>query len=327
MTIPCPSRFLLLLSLLQMLSINPGISEIYLTSRKTTFPLNEKLDFLAPRGCSFGYYPEFRMTETMKTFRMEFCDVKELSKEMFQKVRKLEYLAIDHNGIESFEEEAFVHLLQMKHLNASDNSLNHFNAEWFILNKKLEVLEFSRNKFQRIPGKAFAGLSELQVVNFDYNEIDYIEPGSFTGINNLAHLGLRNNKLKSIRAEIFPNQVRIEYLLIGGNYLNFLPNQLMERVSHGRILMDINPWKCSCMENIYFWLFRTHAVMEQDTLCSREDVPVCASQRIFSSSCQESVDEGLTRRFIKALTKLSTPIEERCTRLLYFNQLEGWSFD
>lgn len=226
-------------------------------------------------------------------------------------------LRFHNNKIDVIENEAFTNLTNLKRVYGGNNKLEYWNREWFGDSKALEIMDFQFNKIRTIPRKAFESLSELKQLYFDYNEIQTIQAEAFKGLRYLNYLGLRNNRLKEIKEDIFPNKLTIRTLLISANYLNYVSNEVLKKISVKEILMDYNPWKCSCLDRIHYWIHTSNATLKKNENCYRGmTVPVCAVPKVYSQSCLEYVDEELTERYLSVLRNLpKDSANESCARL------------
>lgn len=133
--------------------------------------------------------------------------------------------------------------------------------------------------------------------------------------NLIRYLGLNYNRLTQINADIFPNYIKIMSIGIRANYLNFLPNEIFQKVTVDEISVDYNPWKCPCLDRIKFWLYSTNGTMKIYKICTGGSVPVCSYASSFSQSCFEVVDSELTQRYIKYLRGVNPPLQDTCARL------------
>ncbi|KAG5881400.1 hypothetical protein JTB14_012016 [Gonioctena quinquepunctata] len=174
-------------------------------------------------------------------------------------------------------------------------------------------MRFSYNTIGTIPKKAFGSLKKLKKINFEYNEISTIETGAFEGLNTLELVNLSHNRLKIINEDIFPNPISISRLEINANYLNFLSNELLRKLTVGTFLIDSNPWKCSCLDRIYYWMFTTNVTLGIE-YCLSDSFPVCASPTTYSQSCLENIDDDLTERYIDELKNLQDKGLDWCPR-------------
>lgn len=236
---------------------------------------------------------------------------------VFNAVPQLEILRFHNNKVDVIENGAFVNLTSLKRVYGSRNRLEYWNREWFGDSRALEIMDFQENKIRTIPRRAFESMPKLRQIYFDYNEIETVQENAFERLTYLEYLGLRNNRLKKIDVNVFPNKLKIRSLLISANYLNYLSNEVLGKISVSDIVMDYNPWKCSCLFRIYYWIHTANATLRSDRNCFGDaTVPVCAVPKVDAQACLEYVDEELTERYLAELRRLpETSLNAGCARL------------
>lgn len=229
----------------------------------------------------------------------------------------MEVLRLHNNKIDVIENEAFTNLTSLKRVYGSHNELEYWNREWFGDSRVLEIMDFQVNKIRTIPRRAFASMPKLRQIYFDFNEIQTIQADAFKGLRYLEYLGLRNNRLKEIKEDIFPNTLKIRTLLISANYLNFIANEVLRKISVKDIVMDYNPWKCSCLDRIHYWIHISNATLRKNYGCYEGiNAPVCAVPKAYSQTCLEYVDDDLTQTYLRVLRSLSSDEKNQmCARL------------
>ncbi|CAG9820407.1 unnamed protein product [Phaedon cochleariae] len=234
---------------------------------------------------------------------------------VFNIIPSITTLLLNGNKIDFIASGSFSNLEKLDTINLSDNSLMVWNAEWFENCKALRIMDFSNNKIPNIPRRAFAELPRLKNISFENNEITTIQTDSFRNLENLTSLNLAHNRLTIIDEKAFPNSIYIHTLRIHSNYLNYLPNQLLRKLSVREIFLDYNPWKCSCLDVLNYWMFFTNARPQMVPGCKSPFAPICAVSRRYTKTCRESVEEDLTLRYIGLLNSLPQPLGKRCARL------------
>lgn len=227
-------------------------------------------------------------------------------------------LRIHHNLLDQIANDAFANLTHLKKIYGSNNQLEYWNREWFSDSRALEIMDFQNNKIRLLPRRAFEAMPKLKQIYFDDNEIRTIQADAFKGLTYLEYLGLRNNRLKEINENIFPNKLKVRTMLISANYLNYLENEVLKKVSVKEIELEFNPWKCSCLDRIYYWLYKTNATKRHSKACFEgKSAPECAVPKTYSHTCLEYVDDELTQRYIKVLKDIaSLPRDHGCAQLL-----------
>ncbi|XP_030748835.1 leucine-rich repeat transmembrane neuronal protein 2-like [Sitophilus oryzae] len=254
----------------------------------------------------------FRNVPRLKNVQISYGNVKEIPRGAFEELPAMELLRIHNNQIDVIEDLAFANLVSLKSIQADSNKLEHWNREWFTNTTKLEIMNFQNNKIRTIPRRAFASLTNLRQIHFDHNEISIIHENAFEGIEYLVYLGLRSNRLKEIKLDMFPNQIRIKSLLLDSNYLNFLANEVLNKISAKDVTLDNNPWKCPCLDRIAYWVYKNNGTIRASSECAGGRIPVCAYPSTFSQTCLEHVDEDVTKKYLKNLKSLDPPLPEYC---------------
>lgn len=255
-----------------------------------------------------------RNVPRLKSFQISNGNLKEISREIFIAAPKLELLRINNNQIDLIADYAFSNLPSLKKIYVNNNELEHWNKEWFVNTTCLEIMNFQFNKIRTLPKMAFNFLRNLMQIYFDYNEIFTIQADAFKGLRNITHLGLRYNRLTAISENIFPNTIKIKSLVIDANYLNFLPNEVLNRIAVKELTIQGNPWKCPCLDRINGWVFKKKGVIKKSEMCTGDSIPDCAASKVFSTTCIETVDTELTKLFIQSLRNLSVPLGKYCAR-------------
>ncbi|KAJ8928186.1 hypothetical protein NQ314_019248 [Rhamnusium bicolor] len=233
----------------------------------------------------------------------------------FDLIPQLELLKLRHNEIRLIEDQSFYNLTNLKQIKLDNNKLEFWRREWFVNTTALEVMHFQFNKIKTIPKRAFVGFGKLRVIFFDNNDISEIQPDAFKEIRSLEYLGLGHNKLTVLEDYSFPNTLRIRAFVISGNYLNYLSNAVLKKLAAVEMVMDYNPWKCPCLERIYYWLYIKNGKIKIPDNCIGNNVPVCAAPSGFSDSCVDTVDSELTQRYLSTLKNISPAVDQNCFRL------------
>ncbi|KAJ8962643.1 hypothetical protein NQ318_001036 [Aromia moschata] len=262
----------------------------------------------------------FRNVPSLSKVEISECKLKEIHKDIFtsELTPELNTLVFDNNQINYIEDQSFFNLTKLKNLHVNDNRLEFWRREWFVNATSLELIHFRRNRIKAIPNRAFVSFPKLREIAFDFNEIATIHKDAFKEIRSLEFLGLGHNKLTALEASSFPNTLRVNSLMIVANYLNYLSNGVLQKLTAVDIYMDYNPWMCECLDRIGYWLFIKNGNYKRiHILCKRSDVPICAVSESSRQTCPDIVDLELTRRYIDSLKNLSTPLEAFCAQLEY----------
>ncbi|KAL3288677.1 hypothetical protein HHI36_003110 [Cryptolaemus montrouzieri] len=256
-----------------------------------------------------------RNVPRLQNLQISYGNLERIKEDIFNEVPTVQLLRLHDNAISVIENNAFSNLRKLKKIFMANNKLKQWKNSWFTNTTNLEIIDFQKNQLEIIPRKAFNGMSHLKQLFLDYNEIKAIEEEAFKGIRELDYLGLRYNRLIDLDAKIFPNNLTVRSLLIDANYLNYLPNELLEKLSVKDLTLDGNPWKCPCLDRIHYWLFSSNATLRTSTYCTGSDIPLCSYPESYSQTCLENIDEQITRTYIDGLKQLKRPLRKFCARL------------
>ena len=89
-------------------------------------------------------------------------------------------------------------------LDLSYNNLTHIEPETFAGNERLQTLTLSHNKMAAITPYVFPLLKHLKSIDLSHNFIESITRNTFENLgNSVESLNLDNNRLNSLREEVF----------------------------------------------------------------------------------------------------------------------------
>lgn len=137
--------------------------------------------------------PEVPSTTTILDLR--FNKIKEVPKNAFVNLKKLNTLLLNNNHIIKVDDNAF-------------NGL-----------KELRYLYLYKNKIRTIGSQAFKGLHKLEQLYIHFNKIEEIEPDTFSDLPALERLFLHNNKLSRIPYGAFKKLGALRRLRLDSNAL------------------------------------------------------------------------------------------------------------
>ncbi|KAK9873794.1 hypothetical protein WA026_002152 [Henosepilachna vigintioctopunctata] len=257
----------------------------------------------------------FRNVPLLQNIQISYGNLTEIPAEVFNRAPALQLLRLNDNKIAKIEEEAFGGLENLKRIYMAKNELKVWKISWFVRTTNLEIIDFQKNKIEIIPRRAFYGMNKLKELYFDYNEVKTIETKAFEGIQQLDYLGLRYNRLTKIDGKVFPKKMSIESLFIDANYLNYLSDDVFSRLSVLEVTLDLNPWKCACLNIIHSRLRNAGTNLKINELCARSDIPTCVYSFNNSENCTENVDKQLTKSYIDTLKNVRISLDKSCARL------------
>ncbi|XP_044746537.1 slit homolog 3 protein-like isoform X1 [Coccinella septempunctata] len=257
----------------------------------------------------------FRNMPTIWNLQISYGNLTNIPAGVFDAIPTVRMLRLHDNEIHSIEEGAFTNLPDLKRLFMANNKIKVWENSWFFNTTNIEIMDFQGNQIEIIPSKALFGMSNLKQVFFDYNEIRTIESGSFLSIHNLEYLGLRYNRLKELNEDVFPNKLSVRSLLIDANYLNYLSNEVLKKLSVKDLTLDGNPWKCPCLDRIHYWIYTNNVTLRSSSYCSDPNIPLCFFPNSYSTTCLENHDDEMTTLYIKTLKKKKIKVNRLCARL------------
>lgn len=268
-------------------------------------------------GCPVrSIYPgAFRNLPTLWNVQISYGNLTRVPAAVFEATPTIKLIRLHDNHIHEIEEKAFSNLPDLKRLFMGNNKLRIWENSWFFNTTNIEIMDFQGNEIEIIPSKALFGMTKLKQIFFDYNEIKTIEPDSFLSIHNLEYLGLRYNRLKELNEDVFPNKLSVRSLLIDANYLNYLSNEVLKKLSVKDVTLDGNPWKCPCLDRIHYWLHTKNATLRTSSYCNDPNIPLCFFPKSYSTTCLENNDAEMTKLYTQTLKNMRSQVNRHCARL------------
>lgn len=195
--------------------------------------------------------------------------IKEIPDNFFKNL-SIETLGFDGNQIDFLSSSAFAGTSKMKWIYAGDNKLSNFNREWFRESLSLEGIYMQNNQIRILPRKAFYNNQKLTNIDLSNNNIDTIETDAFEGLTNLKILNLTHNVLRHLSPASFPIGIKIEKFLIEANRLNYLHDELIDKINVVQLYLEGNPWKCPCLTQLTMRLISkgSHLSNSIHTICT-----------------------------------------------------------
>lgn len=161
-----------------------------------------------------------------------------LHAKIFQKLKLLEILKINNNGMKILNSQIFDNLPNLKFIDLSDNRLdetqinkiNHIfsmaeilmsgnritsiNPTWFQDTPAFVTsINLSHNLITRVEYTSFSSVRDwVTSIDLSYNRIEYINPDAltdFAGLAGLEKIDLRYNRIKSMVAGTIPSMVKV----------------------------------------------------------------------------------------------------------------------
>ncbi|KAJ8915209.1 hypothetical protein NQ315_015432 [Exocentrus adspersus] len=138
---------------------------------------------------------------------------------VFQTLNELESLYVNNNLLKVVQENAFLGLASLDMLFLTNNSLEYIDSNEFNKLKNLEHLNANFNKIKSIIGQL--RLAKLQFLQLTNNELNELECNVLVGCLELLSVDLSKNKLGLLTEKPFLNLVKLRYLNLYGNNVNF----------------------------------------------------------------------------------------------------------
>ncbi|CAH0550612.1 unnamed protein product [Brassicogethes aeneus] len=254
----------------------------------------------------------------LRKISIGFSEIKEIGIDVFNVLEELQEFRIHNTDLDTIDKEGFASMPNLRKFYCDINKLEYYDSEWFTNSENLEILDFQFNKINSLPERAFFDLKKLRKINFNNNEISYIEPNAFEGVTTLESLFLNYNRLKMINPDVFTEKFKSTYFYINANYLNYLPKELLDKLTVKYISLDNNPWKCPCLEFVNRWLNVSNGTAIKSDSCIGSNLPVCLYPKQFTKVCNETIDEDVTKEYLSNLrnaTKHKTDLNPYCFRL------------
>ena len=114
---------------------------------------------------------------------------------IFRKLRKLEYLELGFNNLNSLEAGVFRNQHKLKHLNLWGNNLQHLTKDAFIGVSSIVDLDLSSNNIETLQADVFEHLTNLTVINLNANKFSQLPEGLFSKNKNLSRIRLMENRI------------------------------------------------------------------------------------------------------------------------------------
>lgn len=212
-------------------SLNESVTELRMVR-------NKKIEFL-PQDISVPF-PNLRIVDAFG------CSVKEVTKQSFYGLTKVQKIVLDDNKIEKIVENSFddlteLNLLYLDNNKITDlpiklfeklenldtlylngNQLTKLDENLFRNNKKLALLHLNENKLQTLPAGIFDGLTQMRQIWLKSNEIVDLPANIFDQCDSLVDIDLSRNKLKTIDANLLSKLGALREVSFSFNPLDYI---------------------------------------------------------------------------------------------------------
>ncbi|XP_059845315.1 leucine-rich repeat-containing protein 70-like [Hypanus sabinus] len=179
-----------------------------------------------------------------------------ISNSSFRQLTRLEFLNLQNNCLAWIPSNAFVQLKVLKWLILSNNPIELIHPLSFSGLENLKYLYLNNAKIQAIPKDGFVSLNNLRHLALNNNCITHVNSNAFKRLH-LGYLQLDNNKISFIESDAFEGMAKtLKVLHLANNHLkNLFPEVLMPLVSLVHLMVNGNPWECTCnILNLRNWL-------------------------------------------------------------------------
>ncbi len=169
----------------------------------------------------------------------EAMGISELKTHDFSGLSNLESLNLSQNSLSSLPEGIFDGLSGLKLLQLGYNDLSNLRAEVFDGLSDLQQLLLGGNNLTGLPEEVFDGLGNLERLGLWSNDLASLPKGIFEGLGRLKRLSFFDNELTGISAGIFQDLDSLQLLNMSsaftslyGATVSSLPEKLFERLDH-----------------------------------------------------------------------------------------------
>ncbi|KAM9102750.1 leucine-rich repeat-containing protein 19 [Sarcophilus harrisii] len=133
----------------------------------------------------------------------------------------------------------------------------------------LNELNLNNNKIVFLRNNSFDNLSNLEILSISSNSIDTIEQNAFLGLDKLKQLCLCQNKISQLNPYTLIPLKSLMALNLQDNMISYF--DVPKKFQLEKIILDGNPWNCSCnLRNLQDWLNTSKVMLENEniTTCS-----------------------------------------------------------
>ncbi|CRL03512.1 CLUMA_CG016167, isoform A [Clunio marinus] len=188
--------------------------EVYLVKNFERWSLRNKY-FHLPENIS-SIFPE------LIQYKVKYSKVRDIIKNNFQGLTKLEVLELENNKIVGIRRGVFGGLTSLIVLNLAGNEMEYIQKEAFVGLDKLEVLDLNTNSFLKISRTVFKGLTSLETLDLSTNSIETIDEKAFEDLKKLKTLKLGFNSLNDLKRGVFDNLISLVQLNLEQNYIKYI---------------------------------------------------------------------------------------------------------
>jgi hypothetical protein len=146
-----------------------------------------------------------------------FYDIRRVKREHLTGMKKLEFLGLWWNLIDTVDADAFEELVELKYLSLGTNKLQSLSPRIFKNNGKLERLSLFRNRLTSVTPAHFAHLTRLTYLSLCDNQLTSLDQRLFTTLVNLQRLVLCDLQISPLPLDIFATLSSLQNIWLQNN--------------------------------------------------------------------------------------------------------------
>jgi Leucine-rich repeat (LRR) protein len=170
-------------------------------------------------------------------------DIKRVKREHLSGMKKLQFIGLWKNLIDTIDTDAFAELIELKYLGLSSNKLRSLSPRIFDNNGKLERINLYNNQL-----KSVTALVNLQQLLLCTNKLESLPGDIFASLSKLQKISLhRNNRLSTLDESIFRGNGKLREITIGKNLTKLSPELFANKPDLSYVSLRFNP----CINKFY----------------------------------------------------------------------------
>ena len=186
----------------------PALPNFNLPSLRKLYLQNNQVASISP------YMFNSSKWTSLQTLNLEGNRIAHLPSNLFSSMslENLRWIYLNKNSLKELPEELFINpgLIKFRSIYLSENKIEVLPDKLFSSSnlEELTLLILSKNKIKTLASKLFQNtvIKRLQILDLSHNEITVIPSGCFQNLENIQILKLNNNKIRQVRANMFPNK-------------------------------------------------------------------------------------------------------------------------
>lgn len=182
---------------------------------------------------------------------------------MFKPTKRLKNLTIHNGNIKTFENTFLNYSTALKYLDLRHNNIQEIERNAFSASTKIRWVDISHNRMQSL-NEVFNG-SKLEVLQISHNQLSQF-PVALNSLSSIKQLDLSSNRLHSVSKENLLSLKNLEILILQGNQINEFP---WYAISHLPIEVDLTGNNLTCGCQLLYTLYNISATMKG--VCERND--------------------------------------------------------